>query len=176
MLNLLIKRRSIRRYKSQKVSSENINELVQAALLSPTSRNLKSCCFIAIDDEETLVELAKSKAHGSSFLANAPLGIVILGDTNKTDVWIEDAAIAATVIHLTAASMGLGSCWIQIRGRQNSQGEDSEAVVRRMLNIPDNYSVEAIISCGHPDEVKAPSEIPTLSNNRVFKNYFGSMY
>ena len=48
---------------------------------------------------------------------NAPLGVVVCADSSKCDVWVEDASIATIFLHLAATSMGLGSCWLQIRKR-----------------------------------------------------------
>ena len=114
MLNLLYKRRSIRKYKTTKLDSGTVQLLIKAALLSPSSRGFQPWQFVVVDDIEVLSLLASSK-KGAGFLKDAALGIVILADPTKSDVWVEDASIAATILHLTAESLGLGSCWIQIR-------------------------------------------------------------
>ncbi|MCK5199570.1 MAG: nitroreductase family protein, partial [Spirochaetales bacterium] len=94
MIDLLLKRRSARKFTSQKVEPEKIEKLLQVALLSPTAKNLHSCEFIVIEDEKMIKKLAESKPHFADFLALAPLGIVIIGNTDTTDVWVEDASIA----------------------------------------------------------------------------------
>ena len=76
-----------------------------------------------------LGKLAKSKQHGSEFLKNAPLAIVICADSTKSDVWVEDCSIAAIIIQLTALSLGLGSCWAQIRDRQHDYEITAEGYI-----------------------------------------------
>ncbi len=79
-----------------------------------------------------------------------------MGDENKSDVWIEDGSIAAIILQLTAESIGLKSCWIQIRNRIKNETVTSEEHVKSVLNIPDNLKVLSIIALGYPDEVKEP--------------------
>ena len=55
-------------------------------------------------------------------MKNAPLGIVVVADPEVTDVWVEDSSIIATVIHLLQ-SLGLGSCWLQVRERLSEDGK-----------------------------------------------------
>jgi len=116
-IELLKKRRSIRQFKDKPVEKEKIDLLIEAALRSPSSRSLNPWEFIVITDKSTLYELSCSKPHGASFLKNAALGIAIIADPEKCDVWIEDSSIASTYIQLAVESIGLKSCWIQIRKR-----------------------------------------------------------
>ena len=117
MLKLLRKRRSIRQYQKKQITQQEIEQLIKAALMSPSSRNLKPWEFIIVSDPDMLERLSLSKTHGSKFLKGAALGIVVLADPSKSDVWIEDAANTSLILHLTAESLQLGSCWIQIRNR-----------------------------------------------------------
>ena len=171
MLNLLYQRRSIRRYKPIKLDSDTIQKLIKAALLSPSSRGLQPWQFIVADDSEVLTQLAAAK-KGAEFLKNAALGIVILADPARSDVWVEDASIAAAILHLTAESLGLGSCWIQIRERRFSETETAEEYVRRILGIPENLKVAAIISIGYPDESKPSHTDQELKFNKVHINKY----
>lgn len=170
MLDLLKARRSIRKFKRNKVEKALVDQLIQAALLSMSSKNRKPWDFIVVDDESLLHKLAASKQHGSSFLKDAPLGIVITADPEKSDVWIEDTSIAAAILHLTAASLQLGSCWIQIRKRNHNEETNAEEYIRKVLNIPENYKIEAIIAVGYPDEIKPPHDISKLDYDKVHKN------
>lgn len=171
MLDLLYKRRSIRKYKSKKLDEATVQHLLKAALLSPSSRGFRPWQFIVVDDAEVLTQLASSK-KGASFLKGAALGIVILADPSACDVWIEDVSIAATILHLTAESLGLGSCWIQIRERQYTDTETSEQYVQRILGIPENLKVASIISIGYPDEIKSPYVDADLKFDKVHYNKF----
>lgn len=171
MLELLMKRRTIRKYKQDKVPDEIKNNLIKAALLSPSSRKINPWEFVLVDDELYLEKLSNSK-RGATFLKNAPLGIVVLADETKSDVWVEDTSIATIIIQLTAESMGLGSCWIQIRNRMYNEKQTSEDYIRGILDIPENYRVEAIISVGFPDEEKEPHSEEDLQFEKVHINNF----
>lgn len=175
MLDILYRRRSIRRYQDTKVEPEKIDQLVQAALLSPSSRGLKHLEFMVIDDQNVLAQLALAK-QGAGHLKGSAAGIIILANQAVSDVWVEDAAIAAMVIHLTAESLGLGSCWIQIRERKHSEAETAEQYVQKILGIPSHLRVEAIISLGYPSETKQPYTYNNLDFNKVYRNQYGEKY
>lgn len=173
MIELLKQRRSIRKYKKDKIEPEKVEQLIKAALLSPSSRGLKPWEFIVVDDPDILKKLAASKEHGSSFLENAALAIVVLADPMKCDVWIEDTSIASIILHLTAQSLELGSCWIQIRERFHDNYKTSEDYIRNLLDIPNNYKVESIISFGYAAEHKRPYDEKDLNYSKVHRNKFG---
>ncbi|WP_407312810.1 nitroreductase family protein [Desulfosporosinus sp. SB140] len=176
MLDILLKRRSIRKYKPTKIDRETVQVLLKAALLSPSSCGFRPWQFVVVDDSEILSRLAAAK-KGAGHLKGAALAVVILADPNRSDVWVEDASIAATIFHLTAESLGLGSCWIQIRERQYSDTETAEQYVRRILAVPDTLNVASIISFGYPAESKPPySEEDIKSFGKVHRNAYGSEY
>jgi nitroreductase len=172
MLDLLISRRSIRKFQNKKVEKEKIDEIVSCALLSPSSRGIKTWDFIIVDDEVLLLELSASKEHGSMFLSGAPLGIVIAADTQMSDVWVEDASIAAIIIQLAAQRLGLGSCWVQIRKRSRADGEPADSYIKNLLSIPDRYAVECIIAIGYANENKEPHDLDKLHVQKVHRNKF----
>lgn len=167
MLETLINRRSIRKYKGQPVETEKIETLIQATLLSPSSRSIQPWEFVIVQEEETLIKLSKAKQHGAAFLKNAPLAFVVLGDSTKSDVWVEDTSIASIILQLTAEQMGLGSCWVQIRNRKHNEEISSETYIQNLLNIPEHVKVEAIISIGYPDEQKNPYKLVELPYEKV---------
>lgn len=171
MLDLLYRRRSIRKYKVEKLSPETVQTLIRAALLSPSSRGLRPWQFIVVEDAGVLGRLALSRP-GAGFIKDAALGIVIAADPEKSDVWIEDASIAATILHLTAEALGLGSCWIQIRERQRSEGETAEEYVRGILGIPENLKVAAMIAVGYPAEHKPAYAEDDLKFDKIHRNKF----
>jgi nitroreductase len=174
--SLLEKRRSVRKYLPKPVTPEQIEGLVTAALRSPSSRGFNPWEFIVVTDSRLLEELAAAKPHGAAFLKHAPLGIVVCADTNKTDVWVEDTSIASILIHLAATSLGLGSCWIQIRKRMHDDQMSAEAYVRKILSIPARYAVTSIIAVGNPDETKDPHGRNSLQQEKVHLNGFGNAY
>lgn len=172
MLELVQKRRSIRRYLGKPIETEQVQILIETALRAPSSRGLNPWEFILVDQRELLEKLSNAKEHGSSFLKNAPLGIVICANPDRCDVWIEDASIAGAYLQLAAESLGLGSCWIQIRQRQHSQVKTAEEYVREVLNIPDQLKVEAIIAIGHPAEMLPPHSRAELERKKIHVNRY----
>lgn len=163
-------RRSIRKFKDTPVEKEKVEQLIEAALRSPSSRSFNPWRFIVVDSPDLLKQLAQAKPHGSAFLKDAPLGIVVCADACASDVWVEDTAIASIFIHLAAQALKLGSCWIQIRKRDHTQSKSADALVKEILNIPRNIMIESIIAIGYPDEVKHGHGKETLAYDKVFFN------
>ena len=174
MINLLRKRRSIRTYATKKIDRKALKTLQEAILRSPSSRDIKPWHIIFVDDRTMLEKLSRSKEHGSSFLAGAPLGIVICGDERKSDVWIEDCAIASILVQMAAQALGLGSCWIQIRNRMTASGVASESYIRKLFGIPTHVRVESIIALGYPAEKKRPVPYHSLLFRNISFNRFCS--
>jgi nitroreductase len=175
MIEILRKRRSIRKYTGQPVSRQARDLLVEALLRSPTSRNGKSWEFIVVDDAELLESLSKAKPNGAAFLKDAPLGIVIAGDSTKSDVWVEDTAIAAVLVQATAEWLGLGSCWIQIRNRPHDSQGTAEGYIQELLGLPEHIKVASIISIGHPAESKPALPASELAYHKVKHNHYSTV-
>ncbi len=171
MLETLRERRSIRKYKEQKVEKEKIDNILKAGLLAPSSMNKKPVEFIVVEDKEILSKLETCKAKGTLGLKTAPLAIVVIADTERSNVWIEDASIASTLIQLEAQKLGLGSCWIQIRNRQSEEG-DSEEAVRKVLSLPENYGVLTVLTIGYKDEEKPAYDDSKLDFEKVHYGEF----
>jgi nitroreductase len=172
MYDLLKRRRSIRKFEKRKIEQEKVDIILKSALLSPSSKSRNPWEFIVVDDEGVLEELSKCKDHGSKFLKGAPLGVVILADPEKSDVWVEDTSIASIIIQLAAESLGLGSCWIQIRERLSGDGERSEEYCKRILSIPDKFRVESIIAIGYRAEEKKPHDEEKLDYHKIHYNTY----
>ncbi len=170
MNDILRQRRSIRRYSDQPIEQEKIKLLQEAALRSPTSRNLQPWHFIFVENKALIAKLASAKQHGSAFLKEAPLAIVVLGESTTSDVWIEDCSIASILLQLTAQSLGLGSCWVQIRLRQHDDHTTSEQYVRHVLHLPDHLNVLSIIGIGYPKEHKTGIPFDNLPFEKIHVN------
>lgn len=167
MLDAVRNRRSIRRYQSRPIEPEKIEQLQEAMLRAPSSRNLRPWRFIFVSDADLLHALARVKPHFAEQIGTAALGVVICADASVSDCWVEDGSIAATILQLAATHLGLGSCWIQIRARQHEDGSPAENWVREVLGLPDELSVLCMISMGYPAEKKAPKDRESLSWDKV---------
>lgn len=170
MLELLKTRRSTRKYTDSQVAKADLDKILKAALLAPSGKNIRPLEFIVVEDKETLLQLETCKHPGAVALKTATLAIVVIGDMEKSDTWMEDASIASILIGLEAEALGLGSCWIQNSKRKSQTGENSEEAVRKVLGIPANYGVLCMIAIGHKEEtVKAYDE----SNLNFTKVHYG---
>lgn len=167
MLEILRKRRSIRKYKDKEIESHIIDQLKEAVLRSPSSRGIGPWRFFFITDKARLDELSRAKEHGSGFLKDASLGVVVCADEAESDVWIEDCSIASIIMQLTGQSLGLGSCWIQIRNRMHRDARASEDFVRMVLNLSNKMRVESIIAFGYPDEELPPIPKEELEYSKI---------
>ncbi len=173
MFNLLKSRRSIRKFQDKEIEKDKLDLLFKSALLSPSSRAIRPWEFIAVTDKGLLAKLSRCREHGSQFLQGAPLGIVVLADAEASDVWIEDASIAAIIIHLTAHSLGLGSCWIQVRERMHTDRETAEDYIKGALGIPAKYRIESMVGIGYPAEEKQTYDESKLLYQKLHLNRFG---
>lgn len=152
-------RRSHRKFTQQEIDSEDVRLILRAALLSPTSKSQRGWQFVVVDNKSDLEKIADAKDLGSQFLKEAPLAIVVLGDPLQNDCWIEDGSIAAISMQYQAEDLGLGSCWIQMRGRGLADGTTADTVIRGVLDIPENLSVLCVVAVGHwADERKPQNE------------------
>ncbi len=175
-VSLVQKRRSIRKFLTKPVEDEKIDLLIEAALRSPSSRGYNPWEFIVVTERNLLEKLSNAKIHGSQFLKDAPLGIVVCADPDKCDVWIEDCSIASTFIFLAAESIGLRSCWIQIRERMHNESLSAEAYVMDVLGIAPQLKVESIIALGYPDETKPFHKKEDLQYEKIHDNQYGKLY
>ncbi|MBN2720777.1 MAG: nitroreductase family protein [Proteobacteria bacterium] len=167
MIELLRNRRSVRDFSPRSIEEEKLQILREALVRSPSSRSLNPWEFILVTDRGILADLALCKPHGASFLAGAPLGAVILGDTMRSDTCIEDCSIAAITLQYAAQSLGLSSCWCQVRLRSFSEGTPSEEYVRRLLDIPDHFLVECIIAVGYAASRERPHGVTELDWTKI---------
>ncbi|MDR1961594.1 MAG: nitroreductase family protein [Gracilibacteraceae bacterium] len=156
MIEAMYQRRSIRKYAPEPVGQEEARQIIAAALLAPSSHNRKPCRFLVADDRELLDKLAAAKEHGAEFLREAPLAIVVMADESVSDIWVEDAAIAASYIQLAAQAVGINSCWSQIRERRRSEksSEWAEDYLRELLGLEPQIRVLAIIALGRGARTK----------------------
>ena len=149
-------RRSMRKFTDEPLTSEQVETLMRAALMSPSSKGKHAWHFVIVEDQSMLERLSHCKAQGADFLAGAPLAIVVLGDPQESDVWVEDASVASTVLLYAAEDLGLGACWIQVRERYMEDGTPADSVVRALLDIPEPLRVLSIVAVGHKGMERKP--------------------
>jgi nitroreductase len=176
VMSVIQKRRSIRKFLDKPIEAEKIDLLLEAALRAPSSKGINPWQFVVVMDKNLLAKLSQAKQHGSAFLKNAPLGICVCADPEQCDVWIEDASIASIFIHLAAESLGLGSCWIQIRERMHDGKKSAQEYIAETLNLPAGLQVESIIAVGYSDEKLSPHKKEELLYEKVHRDTYGEPY
>ena len=152
LLEAIINRCSVRRYRSEAVSEESVTKILELASQAPSAGNLQPWHFIVVRDSKRKIALAKA-ALGQSMVANAPLVIVVCADQLKSRRYygerganlfcIQDTAAAIENLLLAAFMLGIGTCWV---------GSFNESEVSEILHAPEGIRPIAIIPLGYPAE------------------------
>ncbi len=166
---LLIKRRSIRKYAEKPVSLETLRGLISTGILAPSAGNEQPWEFIIINDKTLLAEISEDcKANllnrinnnpddyanryrhmfenpKLNIFYNAPALIIILGNVSVKNLSL-DCTLAASYLMFDAASKGLGTCWI------NFALEMSDSI-KQKIGVPDGYKMIAPIIVGYPEMI-----------------------
>lgn len=154
-LEVIDKRHSVRKYSDQPVDREILDAIINVAQSAPSSRNSKSSSFMIVEDKDTLLALSQMRDSGSALISGAQAAIIVLGDTSKTDLWVDNCAISATFIQLAATSVDLGSCWVHINGRPRFKAEpDGPGAVQYvsdLLGIRDGLVPYCAVAIGYPE-------------------------
>ena len=136
------RRKSVRTYESKPVPKEVLWRVLEAGRVAPSASNVQPWHFIVVTDSEKRKVLSRGIYAG--FLKETPVVIVACGDAPASPKWhVVDVSIAVENMVLAATGEGLGTCWI---------GSFSEEEVRKLLEIPQNYRVVALLAVGYPRE------------------------
>ncbi len=172
LLEIMQNRRSVRTYTGEKIPKDKLEKILQAGLLSPSGRNRKPWEFVVVQEKDMLEKLSHCRVGAAKMLENAGCAIVVFADPEKTDVWVEDCSITMSNMHLMVDALGLGSCWIQGRLREAENKESTEAYCRSVLNVPDKYVLEAILSIGVCNEHPKAHTLEELELGKVHYETF----
>ncbi len=147
---VLLKRRSVRKFKQEKIGQEMIDKLLYYAMCAPSACNRQPWEFYVIEEEAVLAELKNASRFTNH---DAPLAIVVAGNTERflprqmQDYWAQDCASAITHILLEATNLGLGSLWCGLYPQ-----EDATERVRVILKAEETIIPMGLILLGYPDE------------------------
>ena len=162
-------RRSIRTYTQEKVSRAMLEKIIEAGTWAPTACNRQAFRFIAVEDQTLKKKIVDNGA--AAFIANAPVVVFVLYD-NRTDNTeyadhVQSASAVIENIILAAHALGAGSCWVCHIPRKE--------VLRKLLNIPNNFDPIACIPLGHCAHVPKPQPRPVVSDVLCFNSFtFGT--
>lgn len=154
--DLISRRHSVRSFSDREVDRAVIDQMIEEAQTAPSSKNCKSSGFMIIEDKSTLEAISQMRESGAAFVKDASAAVVVLGDSEKSDLWVDNASISATYLMLSAVDKGLGSCWVHVNGRPRSKTDASlgtaESYLRNLLGIRDNMKVLCVIALGYEAE------------------------
>lgn len=157
---IIAKRRSVRRFTDREVPREVVDRLLAETLTAPSARNTRSTRLMVVDDPAIVARMADMRDYGSAFLKNAPMAVVVLGDTAAGDLWRENAAISATLLQLACVDEGLASCWVHVNGRpcrkDDPRGPQAADYLREFLPFPEGCEPLCVIALGYSDFIPAP--------------------
>ncbi|ACL70072.1 nitroreductase family protein [Halothermothrix orenii] len=142
-VELLLTRRSIRKYRDREVPEEILWNVFERCRYAPTSRNSQSYYFVVVKDRNKLEYLASLRGSNSRPIATAPMAVAICSDSKKSKRFIQDGCIAAYHFLLAARLFGLGTCWIAAMDRKE---------VKKVLDIPRDHYVATVTPLGYPAE------------------------
>ena len=163
----VLTRRSIRKYTDKKIPQVIIKKLINAGRNAPSAYNDQPCIFITVTRQEIKDEIASVKSQRSQFLKTAPLLIACCYDENKsraTSHNLENVAVAAENILITAHALGLGACYI---GAFDPNYPEIENAMIKALKLPLNVHIVCLISIGYPAEKPVKKILRPL--NEVWK-------
>ena len=172
LIEIMKNRRSVRKYTQEHIPEEKLEKILQAGLLSASGRARRPWEFIVVRNKETLKSISECRVGAAKMLEGADTAIVVIADPDKTDVWTEDCSIAMANMHLMADSLGVGSCWIQGRLREAPDGRTTEEYLRKLLQFPEEYKLEAILSLGMPSQHPDPYSIEELPMEKVHREKY----
>ena len=151
MHELFKKRRSVREFLDKEVTDEQIRQILTAAMVAPSGRNIRPWEFIVVRDKETRKKLGQLRIRGR-YVIDAPVTIVVLGKEKESNLWIQDCSLAAGYIYLEATNQGLATCWINAIGSKTDDGRDAEKVYKEILGVPDDVRMLGMFPIGYPKE------------------------
>ena len=143
-IDTVLSRRSIRRYEKQDIPKDVLDKILEAGRQAPSAGNKQPWHFIVLSDYDIKEKLSHGKWN--TFVKDSAVTIVgcgYIGDEYGRKWSTVDISIALQNMVIAAWGLGIGSCWI---------GDFKEAEVKRLLNIPEDRKVIALVTFGYPAE------------------------
>ena len=164
ILELIKTRRSVRKYKSEPVSDEDLERILEAGIWAPSAGNSQPWKFIVIRSKEVKEALSQVLSTGR-YISTAPLAIAVVVNPTSSIHAVEDGTAATENMLLEAHSLGLGACGIGIYDTEQEDGG------KKVLSIPDGERLIFIITIGHP--TKAPNRTRRKIAETVYNEKYG---
>lgn len=152
-LNLLRKRRTIRKFKADDVSEEAVETLLEAASVAPNRLDRRPLHYVVIRDVMTKRRIAEA-LRVRPYIEQAPVVLAVCGDPAISPAYEFDASAAIENILLAAVSLGLGAAWVG--SKDSTMWQQTLQALCKAAAIPEKIDVVALVCIGYPDEQKRP--------------------
>ena len=140
-LKVLKERRSVRKYKAEQIRDEELNAILEAGTWAPTGMGLQSAVMVVVQDPATIAKLSKANAEiqgkpGTDPFSGAPTVVVVLADSSSRN-WLQDGSLVMGNLMTAAASLHIGSCWINraMEYFDTAEGKD----LLKQWGLPETY-------------------------------------
>lgn len=150
--DIILDRRSIRKYEDKKIDKELIEEILMYSLMGPSYGNARPIEFIVVEDKETLNKLAGIETFGTKYIKDAPTVIIIIANTEISTTWVEEGSIAASYLQLLAQENGLSTSWINLKDGTTSDDEDIQEFTHKLFKLPEKFKTLCMIPVGYGKE------------------------
>ena len=164
MLKAIAERASVRSYKPDAVPDEDLHTILEAALHAPSANNARPGHIVVVRDAAKREKL--SQVHPwAGFCGQSPVVLIFCAEEELSPHWwIEDCSAAVENALIQAAALGLGTCWIGIRGGSPGHPMSTEECVREVCAIPEGIRVLALVSLGYPASPPHPKPPGPMAN------------
>ena len=148
-MDVILKRRSVRKYTSQPVTEADIESVIRAGMAAPSAGNQQPWHFIVIRDRDTLREFGNINPY-AKLLENAPAAIVVCGDMRlgkHEGFWAQDFSAATENMLIEIVERGLGGVWLgfyPVQARVDA--------LKKLLGLPKEVVPLSVVALGHPAE------------------------
>lgn len=158
-LKTLRQRRSVRRYKKEQITPGELDAILEAGTWAPSGMGKQSAVMVVLQDEETIKRLSAINAEimgnpKADPFYGAPTVVAVLADTASYN-WLKDGSLVMGNLMNAAASLGVGSCWIN-RAQETFDRPDGKEFLQKW-GLGENYRGVGYCILGYPEgDVPAP--------------------
>lgn len=163
ILKAITHRRSVRSFLKKQIPTHFVKEVIATAQFAPSSHNNRSLEFVIVTDPQM-----KSKLHqllGQDFILQAPVLIIPVIDTEKSEYPIQDLSVASQNLFLQATHLKLGTVWKNI-------SENLVEKIKTLLKLPSNFTLINLIPLGYPKNLKRPYRIKDFNPKKIHYHHW----
>ena len=160
VIKQILERRSVRQFGKKEVPEEHIIEIIKAGQFAPSAMGNHATEFVVVTNPE--IKDAIYQIVGQDFVKEAPVLIIPVTDTTKTNCSVKDLSVVSENMFLQAVELGLGTVWKNLSG-------EGEKKVKKLLGIPEHFRVINIIPVGYPKENIKPHDEGEFDLNKIHR-------